>query len=181
MKKMVRMVCIGALSGLAFLAACTTQNGLSRKERKQLVKEREQITQWLGDIWSVGDSHTPSIDEYMHRIGYINSLQSRLDTINFRLGDSIDLDYNLRHRVLQQRIDSLNYLIQNYRPPCIYGSPEMMEGSEEIIRPKKSELEVMNDELNKAMQEMDALENEKKGAKKFFEGDAEVLYGVPKP
>ena len=44
MKKVVRTVWIGALSGLAFLAACcTTKGGLTRAERKQLIKERDSI------------------------------------------------------------------------------------------------------------------------------------------
>ena len=47
MKKVVRTVYIGALSGLAFLAACCSQNGLTRKERKQLVKERDSIQEVL--------------------------------------------------------------------------------------------------------------------------------------
>ena len=47
MKKVVRTVWIGALSGLAFLAACCSQNGLTRKERKQLIKERDSIQEIL--------------------------------------------------------------------------------------------------------------------------------------
>lgn len=49
MKKIVRIVWISALSGLAFLAACCTQNGLTRKERKQLLKEREQVEMELAN------------------------------------------------------------------------------------------------------------------------------------
>ena len=47
MKKVVRTVWIGTLSGLAFLAACCSQNGLTRKERKQLVRERDSIHEIL--------------------------------------------------------------------------------------------------------------------------------------
>ena len=43
MKKVVRTVWIGALSGLAFLAACCSTKGLSKAERKQLMHERDSI------------------------------------------------------------------------------------------------------------------------------------------
>ena len=47
MKKLVRTVYIGALSGLAFLAACCTTKGLSKAEKKQLEHDRDSIQQIL--------------------------------------------------------------------------------------------------------------------------------------
>ena len=64
MKKVVRIVWISALTGLAFLSACITQNGLTRKERKQLRKEREQVEMQLAKVnseeWEnpVEDNHS---------------------------------------------------------------------------------------------------------------------------
>ena len=52
MKKVVRSVWICALSGLAFLRACCTQNGLTRKERRLLRKEREQVEMQLAKVKS---------------------------------------------------------------------------------------------------------------------------------
>lgn len=43
MKKVVRSVWICALTGLAFLAACISQNGLTRAQRRHLTKERDAL------------------------------------------------------------------------------------------------------------------------------------------
>ena len=43
MKKVVRTVWVSLLSGLAFLVACASPNGLSRAEKKQLKAERAAI------------------------------------------------------------------------------------------------------------------------------------------
>ena len=43
MKKVVRTVWIGALSGLAFLAACCSTKGLSKAEKEKLARERDSI------------------------------------------------------------------------------------------------------------------------------------------
>lgn len=145
MKKIVRTLCIGALSGLAFLAACNAHNGLTRKERKQLIKERDELVMQLEKERTI-KVDTPVVDEYMEHQGVIYALENKLDSINYRLDDSIDLDHNFRHRQLQMRIDSLNFLIEHYTPACIYGSPEMMEGRAGQIQPK-SNLETYEEEL----------------------------------
>ncbi len=154
MKKIVRVVCIGVLSGLAFLAACCTQNGLSRKERKQLTKEREEVMMELARYQGMEREYGP-MDEFMSLKGTILSLENRLDTINYRLGDSIDLDRSLRRRQLLFRIDSLNFLINNYTPACIYGGPDQMGSGRIITYP---ELDEYNDELKKVQAELDALD-----------------------
>ena len=43
MKKIVRIVWISILTGMAFLVACTCQNKLPKSERKQLEHERDSI------------------------------------------------------------------------------------------------------------------------------------------
>lgn len=168
MKKITRVVWIGALSGLAFLTACCSQNGLSRKERKQLVKEREQLQEELLQYQRCSD--TDDYEAFMSCNGQFYALENRLDTINFRLGDTIDLDRNYRRRQILQRIDSLNFLIANYTPPCIYGGPDLNDGSWKV----DTGLDNLYQELEKAEDELDAFDgiDEK-------ETPYEALYGSP--
>lgn len=161
MKKIIRVVWIGALSGLAFLMACASSNGLSRKERRQLVKEREQVLEELIEY-----QHQPEfyeMEEFLAFNQHYYALENRLDAINFRLGDTIDLDRNYRRRQILQRIDSLNFLIGSYRADY----PE----DEEPIDP---ELDRLYQELEQAEDELDAIDgiDEK-------ETPYEVLYGSP--
>lgn len=50
MKKVVRSVWICALTGLAFLAACTVQNGLTRSQRRQLTKKKQALIEQIKQI-----------------------------------------------------------------------------------------------------------------------------------
>ena len=52
MKKVVRSVWICALTGLAFLAACTAQNGLTRAQRRHLTKERDALVERINRLES---------------------------------------------------------------------------------------------------------------------------------
>ena len=174
MKKVVRTVWISTLSGLAFLAACCTQNGLTRKERKQLAKEREEVMMEL-DRTRGYDAEGPLEDFMIHKEN-IYALENKLDSINFRLGDSIDLDRNFRRRQILRRIDSLNYLIRNYTPPCIYGSPEMMEQRAGQIDMKYKRLV---DELREAEQELLAFDISGLPVRSTEGRAADVLYGSP--
>lgn len=167
MKKVVRTVWISALSGLAFLAACCTQNGLSRKERKQLVQERNEVMMEL-DKTRHYEVEGP-LDDFLSHKDDIYALENRLDAINYRLGDSIDLDLNIRRRQILRRIDSLDYLIKNYVPPCIYGSPEMLANYVD------TEFESMQSELKKAKKELEDLDRTEMNDPEIIE----LLYGGP--
>ena len=168
MKKVVRSVWICALSGLAFMGACCSQNGLSRKERKQLTKERDEVRMKL-EMNRSFEVEGPFPD-YMDHKSVIYALENKLDSINYRLGENIDLDRNVRRRQILQRIDSLTFLIENYTPACIYGSPEMMQsGAGRIDR----EYEQMESALRKARREQEEMDRVKKIP------DAEALYGSP--
>ena len=170
MKKVVRTVWISTLSGLAFLTACCSQNGLTRKERKQLTKEREEVMMELDRTRSY-DIEGP-LDDFLIHKDNIYALENKLDSINFRLGDTLDLDRNFRRRQILRRIDSLNYLIENYTPPCIYGSPEMMgSGQIKVYR----ELEEYEMELRKAQEELDILDRTQTKGPEIYE----ALYGAP--
>ena len=170
MKKIVRTVWISALSGLAFLGACCTQNGMSRKERKQLVKEREEVMVELDRTRSL-EVEGP-LDDFLGHKDDIYALENKLDSINFHLGDNIDLDRNIRRRQILRRIDSLNYLIDNYIPPCVYGPPEMLEQYENEVN---SQLDGYRRALKMAQEELEDLDRTQTVGPEIIE----LLYGGP--
>ena len=170
MKKVVRVVWISALSGLAFLGACCSQNGLTRKERKQLTKERELVMMVLD--WTRSIDVKGPLDDFLIHKDNIYALENKLDSISFRLGDTLDLDRNFRRRQILRRIDSLTYLIENYTYPCIYGSPEMMESGRIKVY---SELEEYERELRKAQEDLDVIDRTQTKGPEIYE----ALYGVP--
>ena len=125
MKKVVRTVWIGALSGLAFLAACCSQNGLTRKERKQLVKQRDSIQEILTRREGAAVYGSPEIIARYGAETY--RLRSQLDSINYKLGEDVDLEKSARRVALQERIVELQEAIQYREGACVYGSPEIIE------------------------------------------------------
>ena len=140
MKKVVRTVWISALSGLAFLAACcTTKGGLSRAERKQLVKERDSIQEILNRREMAAVYGSPEIIQ-SYGLETLR-LRSHLDSINYRLGEDVDLELSaqkvkdkekqvekaMRISELRQRLEILQNTIREREGACVYGSPEVME------------------------------------------------------
>lgn len=175
MKKVVRIVWISALTGLAFLSACLTQNGLTRKERKQLRKEREQVEMQLAECQKVTELpiHEAFYPEYMEYFDKKYALENKLDSINYRLGDSIDLDRNIRRRQIMKRIDSLDFLIKTYIPPCVYGPPPgMYPDYDEEQANVESDISIWERQLKEAKKELDEFDISRLP-------DAEVLYGSP--
>ena len=86
MKKVVRTVWIGALSGLAFLAACcTTKGGLTKAERKQLMKERDSIQEILKMREMAAVYGSPEIIQ-AYGLETLR-LRNQLDSINYKLGE----------------------------------------------------------------------------------------------
>ena len=169
MKKVVRTVWIGALSGLAFLAACCSQNGLTRKERKQLVKQRDSIQEILTRREGAAVYGSPEIIARYGAETY--RLQNQLDSINAKLGVFVDLEKSARRVALQDRIVELQAALQRREGACVYGSPE-------IIEEYGRETQRMRDEIQAIRKELREL-NE--STSQVFDGDAEVLYGSPKP
>jgi ABC-type phosphate transport system auxiliary subunit len=170
MKKVVRTVWIGALSGLAFLAACCTQNGLTRKERKQLVKERDSIQEILTrrEVAAVYGSPEIIANYKLENL----RMQSRLDTINAQLGEEVDLEKSAQRVALQERIANLQAALQRREGACVYGSPEVLEEYGKETRRMRDELEAVRKELR---------ELEKSEGSKINDGKVEALYGVPVP
>lgn len=170
MKKVVRTVWISALSGLAFLAACcTTKGGLSRAERKQLVKERDSIQEILKKREMAAVYGSPEIIARYGAETY--RLRNQLDSINAKLGENVDLEKSARRVALQERIAELQAALQRREGACVYGSPEVIEEYGRETQSMRNEMEALRMELRE-------LENSKDSK---FKGDAEVLYGSPKP
>lgn len=150
MKKVVRIVWIGALSGVAFLAACCSQNGLTRKERKQLVRERDSIQEILTSREGAVVYGTPEI--MARRAADTYRLMSQLDSINAKLGEEVDLEKSARRVALQERIVELQEALQRREGACVYGSPEIIEeyGREtQRMRQEVEDLKSQIRELNK--------------------------------
>lgn len=190
MKKVVRTVWIGTLSGLAFLAACCTQNGLTRKERKQLVKERDSIQAILTSREGSVVYGTPEI--MARRAADTYRLQSQLDSINAKLGEEVDLEKSARRVALQERIVDLQAALQRREGACVYGSPEIIEeyGKEtqrmrdevEALRKELRDIDKDEDEaLRKELREIRKEEIEALPVKEPEGRAADVLYGSPDP
>ena len=140
MKKVVRTVWISALSGLAFLAACcTTKGGISKAERKQLVKERDSIQEILQMREMSAVYGSPEI---IQSYGLETMrLRTQLDSIRFKLGEDVDLEKSAqqlkdkeiavdkfkRIYALRQRLEPLKEMIRERESACVYGSPEILE------------------------------------------------------
>ena len=156
MKKVVRIVWIGALTGLAFLVACSTK-GLTRAEKKQLKRDRDSIQQALDMYWMSCPDSEPS-PEFM--VEY-NRLQYQIDSINYRLGKRVDLEESKRileeskqkanmnkdRTALQQRIDALRMALERREGACIYGSPEVMKEYGKKTQEMRDELKALEDQL----------------------------------
>lgn len=177
MKKVVRTIWISALSGLAFLAACcTTKGGLTKAERRQLIKERDSIQEILKMREMAAVYGSPTI---IQRYGLETMrLRNQLDSINYKLGEVVDLEESAKQLEMKQRrvslmerLEQLQNAIRDREGSCVYGSPE-------IIEEYGKETQRMRDELQAVRKELREL-NEP--TSKVFEGDAEVLYGSPKP
>ena len=190
MKKIVRTVYIGALSGLAFLAACCTTKGLSKAEKKQLIHDRDSIQGILTRREGAAVYGSPEI---IAKYGAETMrLRYELDSINQRLGEDVNLEESkanyeksMRRSELMQRLSELQAALQRREGACVYGSPEVIE---EYGR----ETERLRQEVNSLQQEIKALDEQKTNtiSKEEIEAlpirkpegrAADVLYGSPVP
>lgn len=165
MKKIVRTVWIGALSGLAFLAACTAKNGLSRSERKQLIKQRDEIQTLLN--MREGSAIYGSPEVMMNYGLETMRMRNKLDSINFRLGEDVDIEQSteqlrkrekevsnfMKTKELRMRLDGLMATIREREGSCVYGSPE-------IIEEYGRETRRLRQEAAKIQQQIEDIENE---------------------
>jgi hypothetical protein len=151
MKKVVRTVWIGALSGLAFLAACCSAKGLSKAEKRQLEQERDSIQQILASREGAAVYGSPEI---IARYGLETyRLQNQLDSINAKLGVDVDLEKSARRLALQERVAELQAALQRREGACVYGSPEIIEEYGKETQRMRDELKAVKKELKELNQE----------------------------
>lgn len=151
MKKVVRTVWISVLSGLAFLAACCSQKGLSKAERKQLIKERDSIQEILTRREGAAVYGSPEIIARYGAETY--RLRNQLDSINFKLGEDVDLEKSARRLALQERIVELQAALQRREGACVYGSPEVINEYGKETQRMRDELQTVRNELKELNQE----------------------------
>ena len=152
MKKVVRTVWIGALSGLAFLAACcSSTKGLTRAERKQLIRERDSIQDILTRREGAAVYGSPEIIARYGAETY--RLQNQLDSINAKLGEDVDLEKSAQRYALQQRIADLQAALQRREGACIYGTPEVMEEYGRETQRMRDEMQGLKKQLKELNQQ----------------------------
>lgn len=160
---------------MAFLAACCSSKGLTRAERKQLIKERDSIQEMLTRREGAAVYGSPEIIAQYGLETY--RLQSQLDSINYKLGEDVDLEKSARRVVLQERIAELQAAIQRREGACVYGSPEIIEEYGRETQRMRDEVEALRKELRDlAKEEIEALPIRKPEGRA-----ADVLYGSPDP
>ena len=86
MKKVTRTLWVGLLSALALMTACFSSKGLSKRERAQLVKERDSIQQIITQREGACVYGSPEIIEAYG--AETRRLRNQLDSINKRLGEN---------------------------------------------------------------------------------------------
>ena len=146
MKKIVRTVCIGVLSGLAFLAACCSTKGLTKAERKQLKHDRDSIQEILKMREMAAVYGSPEI---IANYGAETArLRYELDTINYRLGEEVDVETSKRRYELKRQIADLKSALQRREGACVYGSPEVIEEYGRETERMRQEIETLQNELN---------------------------------
>ena len=128
MKKVVRTVWISLLSGLAFLAACTTT-----KHGK------------FETLYGSPEVNVPANQES------ISEMNARLDEIEQRVNEIKGPEKQTRKEQLQQQLDSISNILQRREGACIYGSPEVMEK----YRNEANRLKTEAAEIQKQLEDLD--------------------------
>ena len=99
-------------------------------------------------------------------------LRSQLDSINYKLGENVDLEKSARRVELQERISNLQKAIMDREGSCVYGSPEIIEEYGRETQRMRTEVDALRKELRDL--------NQPEGSK-INDGKVEALYGVPVP
>ena len=109
MKKVVRIVWISLLSGLAFLTACISNKNSSKGNKFEALYG------------------SPEVEAPVANQKEINEMNARLDRIEQRINEMKGTDKQSRREQLQQQLDSISNILKRREGACIYGSPEVME------------------------------------------------------
>ena len=112
MKKVVRSIWICALTGLAFLVACTTQNGLNRAQLRHLTKERDALVEKINQLESEKVEGKTDYDLLEKEISYYYELAN----INRRLNGVEDT-------ISVKKWHEINEILLDRPIPILYGSP----------------------------------------------------------
>ena len=112
MKKVVRSVWICTLTGLAFLAACTVQNGLTRAQLRHLTKERDALVEKINQLESEKVEGMIDYDLLEKEISYYYELAD----INRRLNGVEDT-------VSVKKWQEIQDILWDRPIPILYGSP----------------------------------------------------------
>jgi hypothetical protein len=145
MKKVVRTVWISTLSGLAFLAACCSTNGLTKEERKQLKRDRDSIQEALKMHQMATPEDNPVAVAEFEAEAY--RLQYELDSINNRLKGNIDMEKSKKRYALQQRLVELQTALSYREGACVYGSPEIIKKYGEETQRMRREMEDVQNQI----------------------------------
>lgn len=161
MKRIIRIVWISALTGLAFLVACTCHNKMSKQEKKALKERRSEIVERL-DEFRTQDYHrweasllNPNSDlgigERIDGLELLSKnneeaiqLHQELHEIDSLLNDTTAMQkdkQSISNALAKQKF--IRKSIEDAIPPCVYGPPEVMgnrnQDIEEPIEPVEEE------------------------------------------
>ena len=89
-------------------------------------------------------------------------LQNQLDSINFKLGEDVDLEKSARRLALQERIAELQAALQRREGASVYGSPEIIEAYGKETQRMRDELKAIRKEL-KELNTSDSQNNDGNG------------------
>ena len=169
---------------MAFLAACcTTKGGLTKSERKQLIQERDSIQKILERREMAAVYGSPEVMG-KYKLETMR-LQSQLDSINFKLGEEVDLEKGAHRIALQERLNAVRAELQRREGACVYGSPEVMEEWGRETGRLRKEAEDLQQQI-KALDQpnIDTITEEEIKALPIRKAEgraADVLYGSPDP
>lgn len=146
MKKVVRTVWISVLSGLAFLAAGCSHRTSSKLEKQRLAQEKETIEGILYEKEMECLYGSPEIIRDNRQ--QIDDLNARLEAIESRINALNEPRKEQRRKLIQQR-DSIQAILQQREGAAVYGSPEIIKQYGDETRRLRSELENINEALEK--------------------------------
>ena len=133
MKKVVRIVWISLLSGLAFLVACVGNKNSSKGNKFETLYG------------------SPEVEAPVANQKEINEMNARLDRIEQRINEMKGPDKQSRREQLQQQLDSISNILKRREGACIYGSPEVMEK----YRNETNRLKTEAAEIQKQLEDLD--------------------------
>lgn len=139
MKKVVRTVWISILTGLAFLAACTCPNKMTKTEKKQAKQERDSITD------EVNKTEDPRQFTPKTVYGPPPANPNRIKRFEQRKSE------------LEERLQLLIETINEREGSELYGSPEVIEEyrqETEELRKEAADVERELLQLNKDLDRM---------------------------